>query len=144
VNIFSKYEPLATECYSTTQSKALRQTFPAITLLLRATMNWQLVSREVQIRALRTNLDQVIRRVSLQITLPTLMILVLPLCIASEPAAHDNSVSMSLDPPLRSSENIRKTLLPHRSRSTRTQAVFVVGPPGYLIILFNLQHLTTI
>ena len=63
----------------------------------------------------------------------------LRLCIASETVAHDNSVSMSLDPPLRSNDNIRKTLLPHR-----TQAVFVVGPPGYPVILLNRQHLTTI
>ena len=71
-------------------------------------------------------------------TVPTLMIL------ASETAAHDNLDSMSLDPSLRSNSNIRKTPLPHRSRSTRTKAVFVVGPPGYLAVLLNQQHLTAI
>jgi hypothetical protein len=50
---------------------------------------------------------------------------------ASKTTAHDNSVSMSLSPLLGSSDSIRKNLLPHRSRTTRTQAVFVVGPPGY-------------
>lgn len=64
-------------------------------------------------------------------------------CIASETAPHNNSDSMTLDPPLRSNNNIRKPL-PHRSRSTRTQAVFVVGPPGYSPVLFDRQHLTTI
>lgn len=51
---------------------------------------------------------------------------------------------MSLDPPLRLNDNIRKTPLPHRSRSARTKAVFVVGPPGYLTALLNQQHLTAI
>ena len=54
--------------------------------------------------------------------------------IASQTAAHDNSESMSSNLPLRSTDNIRKTLLPHRSRSTHTKAVFVVGPPGYPIV----------
>ena len=63
------------------------------------------------------------------------------LFIASETAAHDNSDSMSLDTPL-CSDDIRKTSLPLRSRSTRTKAVFVVGPPGYLVVLLNQQHLT--
>jgi hypothetical protein len=66
------------------------------------------------------------------------------LFIASETAAHDNSDSMALDTPLRSNDNIRKTPAPHRSRSTRTKAVFVVGPPGYLAVLLNQQHLTAI
>jgi hypothetical protein len=66
------------------------------------------------------------------------------LFIASETAARDNSNSMSLDPTLRSNNNIRRALLPHRSRSTRTKAVFVVGPPGYLAVLLNQQHLTAI
>ena len=66
------------------------------------------------------------------------------LFIASETVAHDNSDSMSLDTPLRSNDNIRKTPLPHRSRSTRTKVVFVVGPPGYLAVLLNQQHLTAI
>ena len=58
------------------------------------------------------------------------------LLIASEIAAHDNSDSMSLDAPLRQND-IRITPLPHRSRSTRTKAVFVIGPPGYLAVLLN-------
>ena len=66
------------------------------------------------------------------------------LFIASETVALDNSNSLSLDPTLRSNDNIRRTPLPRRSRSTRTKAVFVVGPPGYLAVLLNQQHLTAI
>ena len=77
---------------------------------------------------------------------PDNTILILRSCIASETAARDKSVAMSLDPPPpRSSDNTRKSLLPHRIRSTRTQAVFVVGPPGYFsVLLLSPQHLTTI
>jgi hypothetical protein len=92
-------------------------------------MHRQQVSHGIHVRALRINLD-LIRIVSLNANINDFI-------------SFNNSDPMCLDLPLRSTDNIRKALLP-RSRSTRTKAVFVVGPPGYYAILLNRQHLTTI
>ena len=42
---------------------------------------------------------------------------------------------MSLSPSLQSGEGLRKTMLRSRKRVSRTEAVIVVGPPGYVCTL---------